>query len=116
MTHVTKHAVVTRIHTTNRSPTCFAWLGSFVDGRSFADALVDEDEVFVLLSVLSHGILALLDVCLAHRDSGSTISLVVEVVVIFVGDVLPNFVEEAIEGEELGQILACNLTTETGKA
>ena len=116
VTHVTKHTVVTRIHTTNRAPAHFTWFGTFVGGRSFADALVDEDEVGVLLWILLHHCLASIDVCLVYSDGGSTIRLVVEIVVILVRDVFADFVEEPIESEEFREVFFCYFATESSKS
>ena len=115
MTHITKHAVVTWIHSTNRAPTHFSFLVTFVSGRSFADALVDEDKVGVLFGEFSHRSLASINVFLTYVDGCTTISFVVEVIIVLVSNVITNLVEESIEVEELREVFLCNFATVLSK-
>ena len=115
MTNVTKHAVVTWIHPTNRAPAHFTFLVTFVGGRSFTDALVDEDEVGVLLLKFRHCSLASINVFLTYVDGCTTISFVVEVIIILVSNVITNLIEESVEVEELREVFLCNFATVLSK-
>ena len=89
---------------------------TFIGGRSFADALVDEDEVGVLFGEFRHRSLASIDVFFTYADGCTTISFVVEVIIILVSNVFTNLIEESVEVEELREVFFCYLATELSKA
>ena len=89
---------------------------TFIGGRGFANALVDEDEVGVLFGKSRHRSLASVDVFLTYADGCTTISFVVEVIIILVSNVFTNLIEESVEVEELREVFFCYLATELSKS
>ena len=113
---VAEDTTVARIQSSNRSPSHFAGLMSFVSRFCWSDTLIDEEKMAGRFGEFRHGVLTVVDVFLTDGDCRGSVDSIVKSVIVFERKIVAGLFEEAVEGEEVGQVLLCHFAAEACKA